>query len=864
MNDDSQAHRLSLATVTITTDGATRSDPGPGGWAALLEYGTHERLIDGEEPTETTTKVMELVAVAAALEALKRPCHVVLRCDSTYVRDGLICLLDGGALPRTNRAVWERLSAAIGRHTLELGSVKGRTGDQRYERVDAAAHAAANRAYAHVAAQYGSNIGDDTFTHALALLRTALACPQAEFRPGQWEAIEQLVVHRARLLVVERTGWGKSLVYFMATRLLRERGAGPTLLISPLLALMRNQILAADRLGVRAETVNSTNKDDWDQVLARLHANQIDVLLISPERLADETFRERYLLPIAASIGLFVVDEAHCISDWGHDFRPDYRRIVRILQALPSTIPVVATTATANERVVRDVVEQLGTEVQVIRGPLIRTSLSLQNIHLPSQATRLAWLAEHLPQMPGNGIIYALTRKDTEHIAAWLQMQGIAAEAYHADVENDRRVTLEAQLLDNQLKALVATSSLGMGFDKPDMGFVIHFHRPGSVVHYYQQVGRAGRAIEHAYGIMLSGDDDDEILDYFIATAFEPEEHIAAVLAQLEATDHGLKIKELEQGLNLRRSHIKHILKLLSVETPSPVSEQHDGWHLNPINYVPNQERIQRIIRQRREEQQRMYAYLHTHECLMRFLGRELDDPAVSKCGRCASCVGQPLLPTSHSVSLATQAEDFLRHLNQRIEPRKQWPGEALVVPHGWKGNIPVHFQAEEGRTLCLWGDTGWGELVRKGKQRDGRFADELVQGAAELITQRWHPDPMPTWVTCVPSQRHPTLVADFAQRLAQVLRLPFVPVVRRIRPTESQKLMRNSYQQAHNLAGAFTIDAWSHLAKPVLLVDDIVDSGWTFTILAALLREAGSGSVYPFALAQVLADDDERRPSPG
>ncbi len=697
----------------------------------------------------------------------------------------------------------------------------------------------------------------DTFTHALALLRTALADPQAEFRPGQWEAIERLVDQRARLLVVERTGWGKSLVYFMATRLLRERGAGPTLLISPLLALMRNQILAADRLDVRAETINSTNTDDWEQVLARLHANQIDVLLISPERLANETFRERYLLPIAASIGLFVVDEAHCISDWGHDFRPDYRRIVRILQALPRNIPVVATTATANDRVVRDVVEQIGSGIRVIRGPLTRSSLSLQNIHLPSQAARLAWLAEQLPGIAGSGIIYALTKKDAEHIAGWLRLQGIAAAAYHAEVESDQRVALEEQLLGNQIKALVATSSLGMGFDKPDLGFVIHFHRPGSVVHYYQQVGRAGRAIEHAYGIMLSGDDDDEIIDYFITTAFPPDAHIAEVLAQLETADNGLTMTDLEQRLNLRRSHIMHVLKILSVETPSPVSEQRGRWRLNPITYVPDQERTQRIIRQRRAEQQRMRDYLHTRECLMRFLGRELDDPFVADCGRCANCVGQPLLPTHYSTSLAVQAAGFLRRLDQPIEPRKQWPGNAVVAAYGWRGNIPAHLRAEEGRALCLWGDAGWGDLVRQGKQRDGRFADDLVQGAAELIRHRWKPSPMPAWITCVPSQRHSVLVFDFAQRLAQALGLPFVPVVRRIRPTEPQKLMRNNYQQAHNLAGAFTIETWSRLAEPVLLVDDIVDSRWTFTILAALLREAGSGPVYPFALARVLADDD-------
>lgn len=700
-------------------------------------------------------------------------------------------------------------------------------------------------------------MSNSMLTRAQTLLHTALADPTASFRAGQWEAIEQLVERHARLLVVERTGWGKSLVYFMATRLLREQGAGPTLLISPLLALMRNQILAAQRIGVRAGTVNSSNTEEWEQVLRNLLANQIDLLLISPERLANEAFREQYLMPIADRVGLFVVDEAHCISDWGHDFRPDYRRIVRVLQALPRNIPVLATTATANNRVVEDVVSQLGAEVELIRGPLTRESLALQNIHLPSQAARLAWLAEQLPKLPGSGIIYTLTTKDADRVSEWLRLQGIAAESYHAGIDGQRREDLEQRLLENQLKALVATSALGMGFDKPDLGFVIHFHRPGSVVHYYQQVGRAGRAIQRAYGIMLSGDEDDEILDYFIRTAFPPEAHTADVLAQLEAAEHGLTIIELERNLNLRRSHIEHVLKLLSVETPSPITRQKGRWYLNPIAYVPDQERIARITHQRRSEQQRMRDYLHSQECLMRFLSRELDDSTLKDCGRCAVCAGLPILPVDYPVRLAAEASGFLRRLDQQIDPRKQWPGDALLTAHGWRGNIPTQFKAEEGRALCLWGDAGWGDLVRHGKQRDGRFADDLVLGAVELIRDRWRPIPAPTWITCVPSQRHPTLVTDFTQRLAHALRLPFVSAVRRTRPTESQKTMCNSYQQAHNLAGAFAINSAPQLSGPVLLVDDIVDSRWTFTILAALLRESGSGPVFPFALAQVLAEDD-------
>jgi ATP-dependent DNA helicase RecQ len=368
----------------------------------------------------------------------------------------------------------------------------------------------------------------------LQLLRAALQDPAADFRAGQWEAIEALVQRRARLLVVQRTGWGKSAVYFLSTRLLRDQGAGPTLIVSPLLALMRNQIDAAVRLGVRAATVNSTNRADWAVVEQRLRADEIDALIVSPERFANDTFLTQMLLPHASRVGLFVVDEAHCISDWGHDFRPDYRRILRILERLPANVPVCATTATANDRVVKDVVSQLGPNLEVCRGPLVRDSLRLQTVTLPDDAAKLAWLAHYLPSLRRktgkSGIVYALTVRSTERIARWLQSRGICAAAYHAKLSNEDRPQLEARLLSNDIEVLVATVALGIGYDKPDLGFVVHFHQPASVVAYYQQVGRAGRCIPQAYGVMLSGGDDREINNYFIENAFPPEEHVTAIL----------------------------------------------------------------------------------------------------------------------------------------------------------------------------------------------------------------------------------------------------------------------------------------------------------------------------------------------
>lgn len=688
---------------------------------------------------------------------------------------------------------------------------------------------------------------------ALILLRTAVGSSTAEFHPDQWEAVEALL-GRERLLVVERTGWGKSMVYFLAARLLRERGAGCILLISPLLSLMRNQIEAARRIGVRAETVNSANVEDWPPILAALRQNLVDILLISPERLANDEFVTRCLLPIARQVGLLVVDEAHCISDWGHDFRPDYRRIVRILRALPANIPVLATTATANDRVVEDVEQQLGPNLRTIRGPLTRESLRLQNLVLPTKAARIAWIADKLPQMEGSGIIYTLTKRDADNLAAWLQSRGINVQAYHSGKKDDRE-RLEDQLLRNEVKALVATVALGMGFDKPDLGFVIHFQRPASVVHYYQQVGRAGRALENANGILLGGAEDDEIADYFIRTAFPTEEEITQVLTVLREAQAPVTVWTLQRSVNLAQGKLDKVLKFLHLESPSPIQRTEDGYVLNPVRWQMPSEHITRITDLRRIEQERMRAYMATKECLMQFLARELSDTTAGPCGKCANCRGQGFSATISPLT-AEAAVEFLNNLAVPIEPRKRWP--SLLDFEGWRGNIRPELQHQPGRALCHWGDPVFGDLVREGKQQTGSFSSRLVEAAVRLIRDQWNPQPFPVWVTCAPSHRHTRLVPDFARTVAEALGLPFVECIRKIRETQPQKTRKNSQQQLQNLEGAFQIDHNLIRHAPVLLVDDMVDSRWTMTVLGAKLLQAGSGPVFPFALADSSQDGDD------
>lgn len=687
----------------------------------------------------------------------------------------------------------------------------------------------------------------------LSLLRQSLDNPEASFRDGQWEAVENLVVKRAKLLLVQRTGWGKSVVYFLATKLLRDDGAGPALLISPLLALMRNQIEAAKRIGIRAATINSSNVDEWRDVKFRLARGEVDILLISPERLANDSFRNTVLTPMANRIGFFVVDEAHCISDWGHDFRPDYRRIVRILQALPVNIPVLATTATANNRVIDDVQRQLGPDFRAVCGNLTRDSLHLQNITMPHQAARYAWLAEHLPSLPGSGIVYVLTVNDAKRLAKWLKQCRIDAEAYYGNLESYKRVELEDRLLANRIKALVSTTALGMGFDKPDLGFVVHFQRPWSIIHYYQQVGRAGRAVEDAYGIMLCGKEDDEIIDYFIRSAFPPQADVKEILNTLEQSEDGLTLTQLERVLNIPRSRIMKALGYIVVETPSPVKKVEGRWYRSPVNYQFDAKRVERLTLIRREEQARMQAYASSERCLMEQLRAELNDPGAEPCGHCAVCMGKPLIPEVYSDKLANRAVKFLRHCYLLIIPRTVCPEDALPE-YGLSGELDRELRFKEGRALCLWGDAGWGEWVRQGKQITGSFDDKLVIATEEMINRHWRPDPFPVWLTYVPSLRDPGLVQDFARKLAKRLGIRFRDCIHKLRENQPQKEMQNSYQQACNLDGVFYVDGSKTLNKPVFLVDDMVDSRWTFTVLAALLRRAGSGEVFPLALSMTTS----------
>ncbi len=679
----------------------------------------------------------------------------------------------------------------------------------------------------------------DTFP-ALALdrLRTLTGDSAANFREGQLDAIHDVVIDRARVLCVQRTGWGKSAVYFIATALLREAGAGPTLIVSPLLALMRNQIAAAGRLGLRAHTINSTNREAWDDVRDRLATGATDLLLISPERLNNPQFRDEMLPLFAASVGLLVIDEAHCISDWGHDFRPDYRRVKDMLDRLAPGVAVLGTTATANDRVVADVVSQLaagseGEPLRTYRGPLARSSLRLEVLELPQPAQRLAWLASNLPDLPGSGIVYTLTKRDAEQVAAFLSARGVTAVAYSGEHETDARVATEDQLLGNEIKAVVATSALGMGYDKPDLSFVVHYQAPGSVISYYQQIGRAGRAIEHADIVLLRGGEDRRIQDFFIEQAFPAREHVMAVLSDLEAAgDSGRTTRELMAVVNLGMGRIEAMLKILDVE--GAVARAGTRWKLVPdADWSYDAERYGEVTALRRAEQQAMAAFGADGRCLMRVLQEQLDDPSPADCGRCAVCAG-PRFDGPLDPALVEAAGRHLRSTPIELEVKKMAPDEG-----GAMRKIPEDARVEPGWALARFGDGGWWPAIERGL-RAGEFEDDVVEALADLMRAAGA-----DWLTTVPSVR----LGDVLERLGNRLGVPLLRLVERVSDRPPQREMANAAQQVANVRGAFRVRESPPHGVGVLL-DDRRISGWTLAMVGGQLRRAGASRVVPVALA--------------
>jgi ATP-dependent DNA helicase RecQ len=706
-------------------------------------------------------------------------------------------------------------------------------------------HPMSEHAFATLARVTAATTLEELERDALACLRAGLG-PEAGFRDDQLAAIRALVAERARVLVVQRTGWGKSVVYFVATALLRAQGAGPALIVSPLLSLMRDQERAAARFGLATGRLDHTT--DRAALIDELRAGRVDVLFTTPEQLARDDFPREVLPALGGAPALLVIDEAHCVSDWGHDFRPEYRLLARSIDALGGSSPVLATTATANGRVTADVAEQIGAAAHVLRGPLTRESLRLQAIRIETQAERLAWLAEHVPGLPGSGVVYTLTIADADRVAAWLQARGVDAAAYHSQLGEEARTALESRLLRNELKALVATVALGMGFDKPDLGFVVHFQEPASIVAYYQQVGRAGRALPEAHAILLSGAEDARIHEHFITTAVPGEDELRAILDVLEEAGEALPVGRIAAGADCSTTVARDLLGRLRLD--GAVAREGSSWRRTDERWSYDRAHVEAVRARKRAERAEMHALPGRETCLMQAVVRALDDVDAPPCGTCAVCAG-PAFPERADPALVREALGFLRRADLPLAPRQRWAATAGSPASA----IPQALRADPGRALSIWGDGGWGDAVRDARITGDPYGPELVDALADLVG-RWRPRPAPAWVAAVPGSGSNERVEPLAEALADRLRLPFHDVLARRAGAPRQRALAGPGARMLNARAAYELRG-TVPSGPALLVDDVVESRWTLTACAALLRGAGSGPVLPLVLAQASRRDE-------
>ena len=678
-----------------------------------------------------------------------------------------------------------------------------------------------------------------------------MAGPEALPRDDQTAAVAALVEQRSRVLVVQATGWGKSAVYWAATSALRAGGKGPTLIVSPLLALMRDQVAAAAQAGLRAATVNSTNLESWDGVFDDIAANCLDVLLVSPERLGNAGFARR-LPGLLASAGLVVIDEAHCISDWGFDFRPDYQRLAKTLLGIAASTPVLATTATANSRVTLDIARQLGPQTLTFRGSLARSSLRLAVVPGLKALERYAWVADALASFAGSGIVYALTVAETERLAAFLRSCDFEVAAYHGGLDADERQRIEDALRGNTLKAVVATSALGMGYDKPDLAFCIHVGSPASPVAYYQQVGRAGRALDEAAAVLLPAETDEQIWAYFATAGVPDEQRVGKIIDALAQGPQG--VLALENATAIRRGRLEGLLKILAVD--EVVRREGSAWALTGTPWRFDAERWQALALVREREAGLMRAFAAGQGCLMRFLQQALDDPAPTDCGRCSVCTGRLPGPGARpSPKCVEAARVFARGQDVIIEPRKLWPaggtgGGVRGVRGVRKGRISG---CNQGRALAFADDPGWADLLQPlFAGPDGPAPASVLDGLLGVLG-RWRPHwgARPVAVVPMPSALHTRLVQSVAAHLAAAGRLPLLDALRLVGPMPGADLASAAkvamLQEALSLQREVAVPA-----GPLLLIDARYRSGWTMTVAAALLREAGATAVLPLVLHQL------------
>jgi len=653
----------------------------------------------------------------------------------------------------------------------------------------------------------------------------------SNFYDEQWLTIEK-ILNGERVLLIERTGYGKSLCFqFPATIF-----PGTTVIFSPLIALMRDQVKKLTTLGIPAKCVNSEQTpEENSQTIKEAIQGTVKILYIAPERQENNEWIDATR---QMNLSMVVVDEAHCISVWGHDFRPAFKRIVNLVNLLPKGLPVLATTATATKRVEQDIARQIGNNITIIRGNLMRENLHLFVIKVSSEDEKLIWLGKNLNQIRGSGIIYTGTRVETETYSKWFEYLNISCTGYNAGLDGTSRIEIENGFMTNKWKCIISTNALGMGIDKPDIRFIIHTQFPQSPIHYYQEIGRAGRDGKPSFIILLYNPKDRDLPEAFIEGGRPPLKKYEKVINA--AKQELLGEKELMKKTNLKQNQIR-VIKADLIEQ-GIIREVMIGKN-KKYEFVPNSKPLdpktfEELRDAKLNDLDKMIEYAETGGSRMKFLCDYLGDNASHSFSNCDNTGLTKIVP-----SVSSEWTDKLREFRENYFPELQAESKN-------SNNV-------NGVAASYYGDSNVGAAIHRSKyENGGDFPDFLLRLFLKAYRKKFGQEKFDL-IVYVPPTVSGELVKNFAIRVSEVLQIPISHGLIKSKATREQKIFENTILKADNVIDAFTFDNPNQLSgKRILLIDDIFDSGATIKEVGKLLTKFGAIKIAPVVIAKTVGGD--------
>ncbi len=648
------------------------------------------------------------------------------------------------------------------------------------------------------------------------------------FYDEQWNAIERLLSGK-RVLVIEKTGFGKSLCYqFTATQL-----PGMAIIFSPLIALMRDQVAYLQSIGIPSECVNSGQTPEKNtRILEEARQGKIKILYITPERQENRRWQE---IVKQLDLSMVVVDEAHCISVWGHDFRPAFRRIINLVQLLPETLPVLATTATATQRVAEDIMTQMGENISLIRGDLLRENLNLRVVNVDSEDAKMEWLAEFFRNQEGTGLIYTGRRADTDLYASWLKHIGISATNYNAGLDRELRKEIEEGLKSNRWRCVVSTNALGMGIDKPDIRFIIHTQIPASPTHYYQEIGRAGRDGLPTEIALLYNPEDKDLPEYFIRNSRPAIKNYLRAIEALKQEPLGTY--DLTRRTNLTRTQVGVILNDLVdqgivCQVAFGGSRKYEYQSNAPFLDIRPFEKLRRF---KFGELKKMIEYAESSNCRMDYLCRYLGDTSVGRCGKCDNDLNR-----RHQATITDGGREKIRDFwNTYFPELKVGSSRSNLV---------------DGIASSYYGVSNVGAIIHHCKyENGGHFPDYLLVQTLRAYRKHFGREEFDL-VVYVPPTESGDLVEIFAKRVAKNLHFSVSDGLKKMRVTKPQKVFQNSVLKRDNVKEAFYYENPSDIrGKSILVVDDILDSGATIKEIGRAFTKLGAAKIAPLVIAKTV-----------